>query len=83
MKNLKTLKIRAKPQSEKSLVCYLCVNDRQALDYRDTALLSHFLSSFMKIMPRRRSGLCTKHQRKVAEAIKRSRQSGLLPYLPR
>ena len=61
--------------------CYLCVNNKKAVDFRDTALLSRFISLFMKIAPRRRSGLCAKHQRQVATAIKRSRQSGLMPYL--
>ncbi|MCX6746256.1 MAG: 30S ribosomal protein S18, partial [Candidatus Parcubacteria bacterium] len=40
-------------------------------------------SSYSKIVPRRRSGVCTKHQRKLAQAIKRARFMALLPYLPR
>lgn len=66
----------------KSRVCYLCATNKKVIDYRDTALLSRFVSSFMKIAARKRSGLCAKHQRQVAKAIKRSRQSGLMPYLP-
>jgi len=68
---------------EKDRVCYFCVNNKSNIDFRDTALLSRFVSSFMKISPRRRSGLCAKHQRKVALAIKQSRQSALMPYLLR
>ena len=69
---------RGKEQKEKA--CYYCVNNRSVVDYKDTAILRHFVSSYMKIAPRRRSGLCAKHQRQVAGAVKRARQASLMPY---
>ncbi len=62
--------------------CYFCLNNIKEVDYRNVGLLKRFVSSFMKIAPRRRSGLCAMHQRKVARAIKRAREMLLLPYLP-
>jgi small subunit ribosomal protein S18 len=63
-------------------ICYFCVNNLNKADYKDVTLLRRFVSSFMKIAPKRRSGLCSMHQRKVAVAIKRAREMSLLPYLP-
>lgn len=67
----------------KTKVCYYCVNPRMAVDYKDVNNLRRFVSSYMKIAPRRRSGLCAKHQRQVATAIKRARQAALMPYVPK
>jgi len=61
--------------------CYYCVNNRLSVDYKDINTLRRFVSSYMKIAPRRRSGLCAKHQRQVALAIKRARQASLMPFL--
>ncbi len=66
------------PQKDKA--CYYCVNNKLVVDYKDTATLRRFVSSYMKIAPRRRSGLCAKHQRQVATAIKRARQASLMAY---
>lgn len=63
--------------------CYFCVNNLQNVDYKDVQVLKRFISSFLKIAQRRRSGLCSKHQRKAALAIKQARTAGLMPYLPR
>ncbi len=63
--------------------CLYCVNNKMAVDYKDIANLRRFVSSYMKIAPRRRSGLCAKHQRQVANAIKRSRQASLMSYMPK
>ena len=65
----------------KSKTCYYCTNNRLIVDYKDTGALRRFVSSYMKIAPRRRSGLCALHQRQVATAIKRARQSSLMSYL--
>jgi len=51
------------------------------VDYKDTKLLSDFLTDKGKIIPKRLTGTCAKHQRMVKVAIKRARQMGLLPYL--
>lgn len=63
--------------------CYYCVNNKLAVDYKDVGTLRRFVSSYMKIAPTRRSGLCSKHQREVASAIKRARQASLMPYVAR
>ncbi|MBI2443666.1 MAG: 30S ribosomal protein S18 [Candidatus Magasanikbacteria bacterium] len=67
----------------KPKACHYCTNPRAVVDYKDVATLRHFVSSYLKIAPRRRSGLCAKHQRPVARAIKRARECGLMPYLAR
>ena len=73
---------RGKKKRVAPKICYFCVNNLKKADYKDVALLRRFISSFMKIAPKRRSGLCSMHQRKVAIAIKRAREMSLLPYLP-
>jgi len=64
-------------------MCYFCQKQIDNVDFKDTVLLSRFISGFYKIKPRKKSGLCGKHQKIVAVAIKRSRQMGLLPYTPK
>jgi small subunit ribosomal protein S18 len=59
------------------------MNNKMTVDYKDIGNLRRFVSSYMKIAPRRRSGLCSKHQRQVAEAIKRARQNSLMAYVNR
>jgi small subunit ribosomal protein S18 len=61
--------------------CYCCENQILLIDYKDERLLSRFVSDRGKIVPRRISGACARHQRGVAAAIKRSRFLGLLPYV--
>ncbi|MCX6746330.1 MAG: 30S ribosomal protein S18 [Candidatus Parcubacteria bacterium] len=68
---------------EKEKYCYFCVNGLKDIDYKDGQLLRRWTSSYNKIVPRRRSGVCSKHQRKLANAIKRARYMAILPYLPR
>ena len=63
--------------------CYYCANNIVDVDYKDIQILRRFVSSYMKIAPRRRSGLCAKHQRKVARAIKQSRIAGLMAFVPK
>ncbi|MDD5340878.1 MAG: 30S ribosomal protein S18 [Patescibacteria group bacterium] len=63
--------------------CYFCQNNINDIDYKDGQFLRRWLSSYCKIVPRRRSGVCTKHQRKLSQAIKRSRYMSLLPYTQR
>ncbi|HAZ28646.1 MAG TPA: 30S ribosomal protein S18 [Candidatus Magasanikbacteria bacterium] len=60
--------------------CYYCLNNIPEVDYKDVEILRRFVSSFMKIAPRRRSGLCAWHQRKVSTAIKQARIVGLMPF---
>lgn len=64
-------------------VCYFCVNNIQEIDYKDATTLGKFISSYGKIRPRRKSGVCAKHQRKLATAIKRARIMGILSFTTR
>ena len=63
--------------------CFYCINQEQTLDYKDSQALRRFLSSYAKIRPRRKTGLCARHQRKLAEAIKRARIMAILPVIKR
>ena len=60
--------------------CYVCHEKLASVDYKDAQFLRQFLSTYGKIMQKRRSHLCSKHQRNVALAIKRARFLALLPY---
>jgi len=60
--------------------CYFCSRNLKEIDYKDVALLSKFISLQGKIYPRKKTRVCSKHQRKLAQAIKRARFLGLLPY---
>lgn len=60
---------------------YFSSNNIRHIDYKDVELLRRFLSPSAKILPRRRTGVTSKNQRKLALAIKRSRYMGLLPYV--
>lgn len=62
-------------------VCTFCVDKATEIDYKDVAKLRKFITEKGKILPRRMSGVCAKHQRLLAEAIKRARVMGLLPYV--
>ena len=62
-------------------VCIFCADKVQFIDYKDAAKLRKFISESGKILPRRISGTCAKHQREVNTAIKRARQMALLPYI--
>jgi small subunit ribosomal protein S18 len=63
--------------------CWYCVNSVKAIDYKDVPQLRRYTSSFGKIVPRRRSGVCAAHQRMMASAIKNARIMALLPFLIR
>ncbi len=61
--------------------CRLCEMKVDYVDYKDVKLLKEFINEKGKIIPRRISGNCAKHQRMIKVAIKRARQMGLLPYI--
>ncbi len=69
------------PKNEKS--CQFCKANLKTINYKDTNTLRRYLSSFGRIVPRKRSGVCAWHQRKLASSIKRARFMALLPYLVR
>ena len=62
-------------------VCIFCADKVEFFDYKDSAKLRKFISERGKILPRRISGTCSKHQRELNTAIKRARQVALLPYV--
>jgi len=61
-------------------VCKFCVERVDVINYKDVKLLSQFVPERAKIMPRRISGVCTPHQRLLADAIKKARSIALLPF---
>ena len=61
-------------------VCAFCVDKVEHVDYKDAAKLRKYMSERGKILPRRMTGTCAKHQRQLTEAIKRARHIALLPY---
>ena len=61
-------------------VCRFCADKTQKVDYKDQPSMKYFLTERGKIIPRRISGNCAKHQREVATAIKRARMLAILPY---
>jgi small subunit ribosomal protein S18 len=61
-------------------VCQLCVRKIEHVDYKDLDQLKFFVSSQGKILPRRMSGACSRHQRMITTAIKRARHIALLPF---
>lgn len=71
------------PVAPKERTCYFCTHAFNEVDYKDVRLLQRFVSSYGKILPRRRSGTCMRHQRSVSQAIKRARIMALLPFVVR
>jgi len=63
-------------------VCFFCTEGIDHIDYKDVELLDRFVSDRGKIRPRRQTGTCAKHQRRIALAIKRARHVALLPFVP-
>ena len=62
-------------------VCAFCVDKVECIDYKDVNKLQRFTSERAKILPRRVTGTCAKHQRELTTAIKRARQVALMPYI--
>jgi small subunit ribosomal protein S18 len=61
-------------------VCKFCVEKIDGINYKDVRLLSGFVAESGKIVPRRLTGVCTPHQRRLADAIKQARNIALLPF---
>ena len=61
-------------------VCGFCVDKVENIDYKDIARLRRYMSERGKILPRRITGNCARHQRELTVAIKRARHLALLPY---
>ena len=63
--------------------CFFSQNNIKYVDYKDVELMKKFLNPHARIMSRKKTGVSAKSQRQLAEAVKRSRFMGLLPYLSR
>lgn len=65
----------------KRKVCAFCVDKVETIDYKDVPRLRRYLSERAKIVPRRVTGTCARHQRQLTISIKRARHLALLPYV--
>ena len=70
-----------RPVHRRKKVCIFCQDKVSEIDYKDISKLRKFISERAKILPRRVSGTCAKHQRELNTAIKRARIVALLPYV--
>ena len=64
-------------------VCKFCTEKIEAINYKDVRLLAQFVAESGKIVPRRLTGVCTTHQRRLTRAIKQARNIALLPFATR
>ena len=71
---------REKGRRTRRKVCSFCVDKVESLDYKDLSRLRRYITERGKILPRRISGSCAKHQRQLTTAIKRARNVALLPF---
>ena len=69
-----------RPRRPRKKVCLFCAEKDLQVDYKDVNTLRKFISESGKILPRRMTGACAKHQRAVTLAVKRARQVALLPF---
>ena len=70
-----------RPGKKRKKVCNFCVQKSESIDFKDVAKLRKYVSERSKILPRRITGTCAKHQRELTLAIKRARHIALLPYI--
>ena len=70
-----------RPHQKRKKVCIFCADKVETIDYKDVAKLRKFISERAKILPKRVTGTCAKHQRDLAVAIKRARTMALLSYI--
>ena len=69
-----------RPKRSSRKVCQFCVDRVDYIDYKEVSRLRRFISERGKILPRRLTGTCAKHQRSLTDALQRARQIALLPY---
>lgn len=70
-----------KTDEKKKKSCTFCADKIEMLDYKDISKLKRYLSEAGKILPRRVTGSCARHQRMISLAVKRSREASLMPYV--
>ena len=74
--------MKRRPMRRRKKVCAFCSDkEHDYIDYKDVAKLKRYMSERGKILPRRITGNCAKHQRKLTTAIKRARHIALMPYI--
>ena len=76
----KPVKKYRKP-TQKKKVCAFCVAGEKEIDYKDVAKIRKYVTEKGKIIPRRQTGVCARHQRELTVAVKRARNMALLPYV--
>lgn len=72
---------RDKTRKAKKKICSFCVDKIEHVDYKEVGKLRRFITERGKILPRRISGNCAKHQRQLTVAIKRSRHLAIMPFV--
>ena len=73
--------MKRRPMHRRKKVCVFCGKENNEIDYKDVAKLKKYVSERGKILPRRITGNCAKHQRALTVAIKRARHVALMPYV--
>lgn len=73
-------KVIARGRKMKRKTCQFCADKVESIDYKDVAKLRRFISERAKILPRRITGTCAKHQRELTVAIKRARHIAIIPF---
>ena len=66
---------------KKRKTCSFCADHAESIDYKDAAKLKRYLTEAGKIIPRRVTGNCAKHQRMITKAIKRAREAAIISYV--
>jgi len=74
------LSARRRGRRPRKKVCNFCKDNVTSIDYKDVNALNRYVTERGKILPKRVTGTCAKHQRMVARAVKRARSIALLPY---
>ena len=73
--------MKRRPMRRRKKVCVYCADKNAVIDYKDVNKLKRYISERGKILPRRITGNCAKHQRALTVAIKRARHIALMPYV--
>jgi small subunit ribosomal protein S18 len=69
-----------KQEMQEEKMCQFCVDNVDEIDYKDIRTINRFVNMYKKILPRKRTGVCSKHQRQLSNAIKRARIMALMPF---
>ena len=77
---MRDMKRNGKMRRSKRKVCAFCSDKAEFIDYKDIAKLRKYVTERGKILPRRISGTCAKHQKELTSAVKRARNIALLPF---